>query len=68
VHAQDLAYTFWNGDTVDSFGGSINMTLTSIIQSVEVQFVLTGNPNVVSTTGEGSVELPLYEADANILF
>ncbi|KAF8847237.1 alpha/beta-hydrolase [Acephala macrosclerotiorum] len=36
LHAQDLDYVFWNGDSVGRFGEVINSTLVKIIQSATV--------------------------------
>ncbi|KUJ08779.1 carboxylesterase family protein-like protein [Mollisia scopiformis] len=68
LHAQDLEYIFWNGDSVGTFGDPINSTAVKIIQSATVQFVLTGNPNVPDYMGAALPELPLYGEGAEILF
>jgi carboxylesterase type B len=50
-HASDLAYTFFNGDTVTLNDGlAVNATLAYELQDYIMQFVKSGDPNVAGAT------------------
>lgn len=65
IHAQDLSYTFFNGEAADTLGLPIATSLAKIVQSAVIQFTLTGNPNV---PGGPLPVLPLYGPSGQSLF
>lgn len=65
IHAQDLSYTFFDGEPVDAFGSPIVPSLAKIVQSAVIQFTLTGDPNVA---GGPLPPLPLYGPTGTSLF
>jgi hypothetical protein len=62
VHAQDVPYTFWNGETTDSFGLPVNGTIAQKMQSWFTDFTILG------TTGtSAALQLPTYGSQATVL-
>lgn len=48
LHAEDIAYTFFNGDTTTSDDGlPVNATVAAVLQRYIMNFAMTGNPNGV---------------------
>ncbi|KAF7876425.1 hypothetical protein EAF04_001517 [Stromatinia cepivora] len=46
LHGEDIAYTFFNGDTTTSDGGMpVNATVAAVLQRYIMNFAITGNPN-----------------------
>lgn len=62
VHAEDVAYTFWNGESTDSFGIPINLPVALNLQKWLVDYTMVG-------TGAGSTAsvIPVYTNAAKTL-
>lgn len=62
-HAEDVSYTFFNGDTSTLDDGlPVNAELAYALQDYIVQFTKTGDPNSASLT-----EFPEYGTEGNVL-
>ncbi|KAM0799461.1 Alpha/Beta hydrolase protein [Usnea florida] len=60
-HAQDLAYTFYNGQ---QFQKDVNVTVAQTLQRAVANFVLHGNPNGGRERGP---QFPQWTADLNVV-
>lgn len=60
-HGDDLAYTFFNGDTsTPDEGVPVNVTLANALQTYITSFAMTGNPNAA-----GVPFFPIYGANSS---
>ncbi|ESZ96818.1 hypothetical protein SBOR_2819 [Sclerotinia borealis F-4128] len=60
LHGEDIAYTFFNGDTTTSNDGlPVNATVAAVLQRYIMNFAQTGNPN-----GDGVPFFPVYQSNA----
>ncbi|KAI9643680.1 hypothetical protein NHQ30_008302 [Ciborinia camelliae] len=60
LHGEDIAYTFFNGDTTTSDDGlPVNATVAAALQRYIMNFARTGNPN-----GDGVPFFPEYQSNA----
>ena len=48
IHAQDIAYTFYNGQGIDVFGFPIDRSTADLLQSIIVDFTISGNRSLTS--------------------
>ncbi|ATZ47555.1 hypothetical protein BCIN_02g08230 [Botrytis cinerea B05.10] len=63
LHGEDIAYTFFNGDTTTSDDGlPVNATIAADLQRYIMNFAMTGNPN-----GVGVPFFPEYQSNATTL-
>ncbi|RDW57034.1 hypothetical protein BP6252_13906 [Coleophoma cylindrospora] len=64
LHAEDLAYTFFNGDTStsDEGGPPVNASIAVQFQKFLTNFAMTGDPN-----GRGVMHFPVYGPTARVL-
>ncbi|KAF5876692.1 putative carboxylesterase family protein [Botrytis fragariae] len=63
LHGEDIAYTFFNGDTTTSNDGlPVNATIAADLQRYIMNFAMTGNPN-----GVGVPFFPEYQSNATTL-
>lgn len=62
IHAQDVPYTFFNGETADSLGQPIDVSVAEMMQRFFVDFAAYG------TAGESTAaEIPVYGPNAAVL-
>ncbi|QSZ31432.1 hypothetical protein DSL72_000997 [Monilinia vaccinii-corymbosi] len=60
LHGEDIAYTFFNGDTTTlNVGLPVNATVAAVLQRYIMNFAMTGNPN-----GRGVPFFPEYQKNA----
>lgn len=60
LHGEDIAYTFFNGDTTTLDDGlPVNATVAAVLQRYIMNFVVTGNPN-----GDKVPFFPEYQSNA----
>ncbi|KAA8566567.1 hypothetical protein EYC84_009115 [Monilinia fructicola] len=60
LHGEDIAYTFFNGDTTTLDDGlPVNATVAAVLQRYIMNFVVTGNPN-----GDRVPFFPEYQSNA----
>lgn len=63
LHGEDIAYTFFNGDTTTSDDGlPVNATVAAALQTYITNFAITGNPN-----GAGVAYFPEYQSNSTTL-
>ena len=48
IHAQDVMYTFFNGPAADFFGNVVDPGVASVLQSIIVDFTISGAGNLVA--------------------
>jgi cholinesterase len=64
LHGQDIAYTFFNGDTTTSNDGTpVNATIATQLQDFITNFATSGDPNV----GVAVPPFPQYGADSIVV-
>lgn len=59
IHAQDLAYTFFNGPSSDIFGNVADPTVAAQLQSIILDFVVQGRKNLAPPGAAVPGALPL---------
>ncbi len=62
MHAQDEAYTFFNGDSADSLGIPISSSVAQTMQRWFVDFAMLGDG-----AGSTATQIPVYTAQANVV-
>ena len=63
LHGEDIAYTFFNGDTTTSNDGlPVNATVALQFQDYITSFVMNGSPN-----GRGTPYFPMYGSNSTVL-
>lgn len=51
IHAQDVAYTFFNGPSTDVFGNSVDPAVADQMQSIVLDFAIQGRKNLAPPAG-----------------
>jgi len=62
IHAGDVSYTFWNGETLGGFGVPIAVDAAVKMQRWVVDFAMKG-----TGAGSAAAELPVYGAGASVV-
>jgi carboxylesterase type B len=62
LHGFDVAYTFWNGKTSDSFGLPLNTTIAKAFQEYLTSFAVSGDP-----AAAGFPKFSMYGANSSII-
>ncbi|KAK1829751.1 Alpha/Beta hydrolase protein [Podospora conica] len=62
IHAQDLDYTFYEGQTVGAFGMPVDGAVAAKMQGWVVDWIVKGD-----APGSRALELPVYGAGANVV-
>ncbi len=62
IHSQDIAYTFYNGETADSLGEIINPSVAAIMQGWFTDYAQSGD-----TEGSTATQLPAYGCQGAVL-
>ncbi|KAM7215454.1 carboxylesterase family protein-like protein [Rhypophila decipiens] len=62
IHAEDVAYTFWNGESTDSFGIPINLPVALNLQKWVVDYAMVG-----AGPGSAANVIPVYTNAAKTL-
>lgn len=59
IHAQDVAYTFFNGPNTDVFGNSVDPVVADQLQSIILDFAIQGRKNLAPPAAAVAAAAPL---------